>query len=349
MDLSYLDSGRYEEFLKRLKMLLEQLLKEENIKFQNIIGRIKDKKSAEKKFYKKGIRINEMQDLVALRVITYLKSDAKKIANLIEQEFNVDKKLTKDHSKSLKVDQVGYRGKNYVVKLSDSRKSALEWRNYSDIKFEIQVHTILEYAWSEIQHDRNYKFSGKLPLDVSRKFHLLAGSLDLLDLNFDELCEKVDNYESYVIDNINFGKLENIDLNTISLGVLLSNKFKDKKLVSEFEEEDYLKIANLLGITDFKKMGEIIDSFPFEEYIKVQIGISFSDLMRDILIITFGDKFFEMGEKNKLEKYYSNVLFGEEESKFFLEKGVDLKKIMKEKKLNWSIREEDKSFYKNYL
>ena len=45
-----------------------------------------------------------------------------------------------------------------------------EMKLFSGIPFEIQVRTILQHAWAEFAHDRNYKFRGVLPDVIARRY-----------------------------------------------------------------------------------------------------------------------------------------------------------------------------------
>lgn len=64
--------------------------------------------------------------------------------------------------------------------------------------FEIQVRSVLEHAWAEIEHEVVYK-SGTMPSpDFTRQFAALAGTLEMLDVQFESLREQqkklVDSY-----------------------------------------------------------------------------------------------------------------------------------------------------------
>jgi hypothetical protein len=58
-------------------------------------------------------------------------------------------------------------------------------RNFlRDHWFEIQVRSILEHAWAEIEHEIVYKSGIKQPREITRRFASLAGALELLDSEF---------------------------------------------------------------------------------------------------------------------------------------------------------------------
>ncbi len=62
-----------------------------------------------------------------------------------------------------------------VAEIKDDRIILPEYQKFKDKKFEIQIRTILQHAWAEIEHDRDYKFTGELPINIKRRFRILAG------------------------------------------------------------------------------------------------------------------------------------------------------------------------------
>jgi hypothetical protein len=55
------------------------------------------------------------------------------------------------------------------------------------MKCEIQVRTILQHAWAEIEHDIVYKSSEDIPFELRRKFASLAGLVEIADREFEAL------------------------------------------------------------------------------------------------------------------------------------------------------------------
>jgi hypothetical protein len=52
---------------------------------------------------------------------------------------------------------------------------------------EIQVRTILQHAWAEIEHDTRYKAVDVAPTAIARRFVALAGLLEIADREFQAL------------------------------------------------------------------------------------------------------------------------------------------------------------------
>jgi ppGpp synthetase/RelA/SpoT-type nucleotidyltranferase len=89
-------------------------------------------------------------------------------------------KRSEDKFKRLGESQVGIRSRNYIGKLHKyTIKDKPEYTKFKELDFEIQINTLLDYAWLVIEHDRNYKTAIELPEGslVPRRFKLLAGDL----------------------------------------------------------------------------------------------------------------------------------------------------------------------------
>ena len=57
-------------------------------------------------------------------------------------------------------------------------------RSPQPVKLEIQIRSILQHAWAEIEHDLCYKNSTPLPRKIKRRMYRLAGVLELADKEF---------------------------------------------------------------------------------------------------------------------------------------------------------------------
>jgi ppGpp synthetase/RelA/SpoT-type nucleotidyltranferase len=82
-------------------------------------------------------------------------SDAELISKKIKsgKEFQIDWDKSEDHFIKLAEDKVGYRGKNYVAIFQEEAfGNTDECQKLKDLGFEIQIKTLLDYAWGKIEH-----------------------------------------------------------------------------------------------------------------------------------------------------------------------------------------------------
>ena len=236
----------YSACAETIERLIKTLLNESEIPYHSIGSRIKTEESFVNKCQKEKYKnpISEITDVCGLRIITYTNHDVGTIKELIEREFKIDKVNSIDKSKQMSDDQVGYLSIHYVATLNDNRAELAEYRTYRSIKFEIQIRTLLQHAWAEIEHDRNYKFSGELPSEIKRRFYLVAGSLELLDREFEQISEDIDKYAKEVRQEAENGNLD-VLIDSTSLSEYLSIKFSDKVNGKTFVNDDKTIISEL--------------------------------------------------------------------------------------------------------
>ncbi|MFA6161209.1 MAG: hypothetical protein WC766_03445 [Patescibacteria group bacterium] len=175
------DFDLYKEYVETLQDVLKKLLDKYKIQAQAVQGRVKDIESIKanlrgNKYKNKTIEsVNNIIDLAGCRVIFYLERDLKKFWNILFQEF---KKIDiKNHYPLDKVDKK-YRGQHFIGKLSDERIKLSEYEKFKDLKFEIQLTTVLFHGWNELEHDLFYKDKANLEQALPAKFKELKKSAE---------------------------------------------------------------------------------------------------------------------------------------------------------------------------
>ena len=100
----------------------------------------------------------------------------------------------------------GYNSLHYICYLREG--------DLKDIPFELQMRTILQHAWSAMEHDIGYKASVELPDEYLRQFSRLAGMLELADDEFSRIRTTMTNYSREIQALVESGRLEEVPLNT---------------------------------------------------------------------------------------------------------------------------------------
>lgn len=190
------NKGLYERFSKEVEEIITKLLKAENIPYQSVSRRVKDKESYLGKCRKEKYTnpAEQIMDVSGIRIIAYTNKDVEKICGVLWDEFWIDEKNSGNKADALEANKVGYLSVHYILQLSERRLELAECRKYRNLRCEVQVRTLLQHAWAEIEHDRNYKFSGVLPNEIRRRFYLVAGVLEMMDSEFDRLSKDIDEY-----------------------------------------------------------------------------------------------------------------------------------------------------------
>lgn len=157
--------------LRRVSFLLES----HGVPVHAISGRVKSRESLKAKLArpdKTYASLEQVTDLVGLRVTTYFEDTVEKIGRLIEQELAVNFRHFSDRRPEEDSSVFGYRSVHYVCE------------SEAGLNFEVQLRTILQHAWAEIEHDLGYKSTDPIPGSVRRRFSRLAGLLEIADEEF---------------------------------------------------------------------------------------------------------------------------------------------------------------------
>jgi len=187
---------KYLNLKAEVEVILREALKENDIIFHSIESRVKSVNSFRNKALREKYEnpVKEITDLVGIRIITLFEKEIHQISDIIKDLFKIDYERSEDKSDLLDADKMGYKSIHYIAELSSDKITATELEGFAGVKFEIQIRSILQHAWAEIEHDRNYKFKGKLPKYLQRRFYALAGMLEIADREFNTLSEEVEKF-----------------------------------------------------------------------------------------------------------------------------------------------------------
>lgn len=174
------------------KTLISALLIDK-VQIDTIIYRIKERDECIGKFKRKYLteiensntdyKIQEkLTDLVGLRVVCLHLDDIKEIQKLIESNFKeidiTDKSSLLDNTE----DKFGYKGLHLDLMINEQRTSLPEYAKFKNISFELQVRTIIQDAWSVLDHKIKYKKN--IPTELKRRINRLSALFEVADEEF---------------------------------------------------------------------------------------------------------------------------------------------------------------------
>jgi ppGpp synthetase/RelA/SpoT-type nucleotidyltranferase len=193
--------------------LLRQALKEQGIYVTAIEHRVKTEKSLRGKLELKGAKyksIDDVTDLVGLRVITFYTDDVDKVAVVAKGLFDIDWQESVDKRKLHQLDSFGYNSLHYICRLREGDAISAT----KNPRFELQMRTALQHVWSTIEHDTGYKGDVKIPHEYMRQFNRMAGMLELMDEEFSRLRNVLVDYRRQMLALEASGQLDSVDLNS---------------------------------------------------------------------------------------------------------------------------------------
>ena len=296
----------YKILANKVEQIIKEVLEINNINFHMVTSRAKSIESFSEKIKKPKYDkpLEQLTDLAGIRIIGYVESDVNAISKLIEDIFLIDPENSLDKSNELGIDKVGYKSIHYVCQLEKSRTKLPEYSRFKELSFEIQIRTILQHSWAEIEHDKNYKFTGTLRKDIQRRFKLLAGLLESADREFDSISNEIDNYAKSVSENTVKGELD-IPINSTSLKEFLKTKFakavSQKNISPHFNgkrgEKMILKELADYQIETLMNLNEIIPVNLESLIIKNKDRGNFLGLVRTIMMADNLDKYLSSSHK----------------------------------------------------
>ena len=120
-----------------------------NIPIHQITSRVKTRSSLAQKIIKKDKyrTLDDITDILGLRIITYFEDDISKIEEILNREFTVDwsNSVDKGH---IEIDKFGYKSIHFILQINEQKAKSKEYANYKNIRFEIQIRSILQHSWA---------------------------------------------------------------------------------------------------------------------------------------------------------------------------------------------------------
>lgn len=239
---------KYERFAREVEHQLRCILEEEGIVCNAITSRVKERDSLTQKIDVKSDKyksLSEVTDIAGIRIITYYDSDVERAAKIVEREFYVDKENSINKREALGPEKFGYCSVHYVVSMNEDRLKLPENRGYAGIKCEIQIRTVLQHAWAEIEHDLGYKSEIDIPKDIRRSFSRLAGLLEVADKEFQEIRDFLETYrekvEAEISEKSDYGTPD-CELDAVVLEAVLKTKPNFQELNRRIGEIAGMKI-----------------------------------------------------------------------------------------------------------
>ena len=249
----------YKQLASEVSYILETRLKKTDIKYSSISFREKELNSFIEKISRKKYKspLNDITDFAGVRIVYLYSTDFELIENIIISEFEVLEKVDKLAEQG--PDKFGYGAVHYIVKLG-TKSSGARYDDLKDLKCEIQIRTVLQDAWSIVNHHLLYKREDDIPPKFRRKVNSLAGLFETADDQFVQIRKERELYLKEVEDYLtNVPKSEDQDINIDSMTAFLSWKLPGMELMGF---DDHLSwVLNDINKDKYKKLSDIESLF----------------------------------------------------------------------------------------
>lgn len=234
----------FESVRVKMEELLRDLLQTRDVKYHKLESRVKSFESFEEKINSnpdKYKSLNDVTDIIGFRVIAFLEDQIEPIAQLIDSEFIKDP-INSIDKRRLEDDRFGYRSLHYVFSLDGNRSELPEYRKISGMKIEIQIRTILQHVWAEIEHDLGYKSEVAVPKKFRRGLNRVAALLETADLDLQSLNNSIVKYKQTVMSKTTL----NFTIEEINTDSILSF-IKNEQIVAKIDYQIAMETKGMMA------------------------------------------------------------------------------------------------------
>ena len=235
---------------------LKKVFDEAGLVVASIEYRVKTEKSLAGKLELKGAKyatLADITDILGLRVITFYSDDVDKVASAVDRLFSVDWENSVDKRKLHEIDSFGYMSLHYICSMKGF-----------PYRFEIQMRTVLQHAWANMNHDTGYKSGVEVPRGYLRNLNRLAGMLELADEQFSLIRNELTDYRRRVQALVASGNLAEVPLDGdtfrsyLSLGPFdILNRRIAAVNQAEIQEVNLMNYVPVFKLLKCKTLGDI--------------------------------------------------------------------------------------------
>ena len=205
----------FEKMAEVIPERLKDFFAEAGIIVAAVEHRVKTESSLAGKLQLKGDKyqsIYDITDVVGIRVISFYNDDVDKVASVLERLFEIDWENSIDKRKAHEIDSFGYLSLHYICRIPESAYSVPGHPELNKIRFEVQMRTVLQHAWANMNHDTGYKSGVEIPNVYKRNLSRLAGMLELVDDEFSRIRQELADYRRQVQNLVASGNLNEVPL-----------------------------------------------------------------------------------------------------------------------------------------
>jgi GTP pyrophosphokinase len=180
-------------FIRIISSLTKQFVVGEVTKIE---GRIKDREESIRKFHRKyqsELEADEkpyeikdyITDLIGIRIVCLYEDQIPVVSEVLQQNFRTLDVTDKISAVENTEDSFGYKGLHLDLALDDEMASRKKYQPYGDLSFEVQIRSVIQDAWSVLDHKIKYKKS--IPVILKRRITILSALFELADREFREI------------------------------------------------------------------------------------------------------------------------------------------------------------------
>jgi putative GTP pyrophosphokinase len=293
----------YGHFAQAVKEILADAIATRRLRINDIQFRAKTLESFGKKVmmpseqnpgqpkYRKPM--TDVSDLAGVRVITFFPRTVNEVCECIQEEFEVIERV--DHTATAQLEErLGYQSVHFLVRLANNRRTLPEYRKFDALVSEVQVRTVMQHAWAEIEHDIRYKSTAAIPKAISRRFMTLAGLLEVADREFQAIQEEDDAIRANARTLIEEKRLHEVEVTPDALRSYLDMKLGSDERISDYTYEWLAQMVRKIGFQNLGQIDECIEGLDDDRLSRLALGGRQGQVSRFeiLLVASMGENYF---------------------------------------------------------
>jgi len=294
----------YKDLAGVVARIIEECLVKRGVKIHSVQYRAKDPTSFGKKAAipsetdstkpQYPSPLDQIADLAGVRVITHFPGTLADIDSLLKEEFEI----TERSDKSLELieeDRFGYQSIHYLVRIKATRAGLAEYERFAAAIAEVQVRTILQHAWAEIEHDIQYKSATAIPSEIHRRFMALAGMLEIADREFQAIQDADRQLRAEARKMVKRGELAGVEITPDALKLFLDERLGSDARISDWTYNWLTRLLKKLGFRDLKQVEAAISGYDDDRLSNLTTGFRQGQAARFelMLLAALGERFIQ--------------------------------------------------------
>jgi len=234
-------------------------------KVESIIGRTKSLDECISKFKRKYLPLlkpdensfiirDYLTDLIGIRAVCYYSEEVYEIRRRLKKYFREIEIADKSNLLEKTDDKFGYKSLHLQLVLKNRLEDVAENQRFKNVSFELQIRTIIQDAWSILDHKIKYKNS--IPQNLKRRINRLSALFEIADDEFLNIQKEISQQERKINSRLKKGgKIEKTKALDVFRFLFVALKFFPEYNFIEYKVDGFVQEI-LLQNKDFTE-GEL--------------------------------------------------------------------------------------------
>ncbi len=250
---------------------------------ESIKGRIKDKDECISKFKLKYLPLIDVKDtdyeikafitdLIGVRAICLYSDDVNRIRRNLKKYFHEVDITDKSGQLEKTEDKFGYKSLHLQLVLKNRLDEVPDYKRFRKIKFELQIRTAIQDAWSILDHKIKYKKS--IPQNLKRRVNRLSALFEIADDEFLNIHKEITQEEIKIRNRLKKGgKIEKSKAIDVFRFLFVVLKYFPEYNFIEYKVDEFVDeiVSSKKNFTEGELSDAIEQHLPFADKIEQRI------------------------------------------------------------------------------